>query len=64
MSRAAEGGMLSARGWTRVLRLARTIADLEGSDAVMRRHVAESLIYRRTPVDGLHKEEVRTYASG
>ena len=57
--------MLSARGWTRVLRLARTIADLDGSDAVQRRHVAESLIYRRTPVDNPNREEaVRTFASG
>jgi magnesium chelatase family protein len=45
--RAAEGGALSARGWTRTLRLARTIADLDGSDAVRRIHIAEALIYRR-----------------
>jgi magnesium chelatase family protein len=65
MTRAAEGGMLSAREWTRVLRLARTIADLEGCDAVQRRHVAESLIYRRMPADGLRREEeIRTYVSG
>jgi magnesium chelatase family protein len=70
MTLAAEGGMLSARGWTRVLRLARTIADLDGSDAVMRRHVAESLIYRRTPPETFkidnprREEEVKTYASG
>ncbi len=47
MSRAAEAGNLTARGWTRTLRLARTIADLEGADAVRRVHVAEALIYRR-----------------
>jgi magnesium chelatase family protein len=47
LSRAAESGGLSARGWTRTLRLARTIADLEGSGAVRRVHVAEALIYRR-----------------
>jgi len=47
LTRAAEQGGLSARGWTRTLRLARTIADLEGSDAVRRVHVAEALIYRR-----------------
>ncbi len=47
--RAAEGGALSARGWTRTLRLARTIADLEGAAAVRRVHIAEALIYRRTP---------------
>ena len=47
MSRAAEAGQLTARGWTRTLRLARTIADLEGAAAVRRVHVAEALIYRR-----------------
>jgi len=47
LSRAAEAGGLSARGWTRTLRLARTIADLEGSGPVRRVHVAEALIYRR-----------------
>jgi len=47
LTRAAEAGGLTARGWTRTLRLARTIADLEGSDTVRRVHVAEALIYRR-----------------
>jgi magnesium chelatase family protein len=50
LTRAAEGGALSARGWTRTLRLARTIADLEGAVAVRRLHVAEALIYRRGPI--------------
>jgi magnesium chelatase family protein len=50
LSRAAEAGHLTARGWTRVLRLARTIADLDGADGVRRIHVAEALIYRRTGV--------------
>jgi magnesium chelatase family protein len=48
LARAAEAGHLTARGWTRTLRLARTIADLEGAEAVRRVHVAEALIYRRT----------------
>ena len=48
LARAAEAGRISARGWTRVLRLARTIADLEGVDAVRRVHIAEALAYRRT----------------
>jgi magnesium chelatase family protein len=48
--KAAEGGALSARGWTRTLRLARTIADLEGSAAIRRIHIAEALIYRRGPL--------------
>jgi magnesium chelatase family protein len=47
LAKAAEAGGLTARGWTRTLRLARTIADLEGSPGVRRVHVAEALIYRR-----------------
>ena len=47
LTRAAEAGGLTARGWTRTLRLARTIADLEGAEAVRRVHIAEALIYRR-----------------
>ena len=48
--RAAEAGGLSARGWTRTLRIARTIADLEGATGVRRVHIAEALIYRRAAV--------------
>ncbi|MDP3175097.1 MAG: ATP-binding protein, partial [Phenylobacterium sp.] len=47
LSRAAEAGNLTARGWIRTLRLARTIADLEGEPSVRRLHIAEALIYRR-----------------
>ena len=47
LTRAAEAGGLTARGWTRTIRLARTIADLAGADAVRRVHVAEALVYRR-----------------
>ncbi|MBS0409770.1 MAG: YifB family Mg chelatase-like AAA ATPase [Proteobacteria bacterium] len=47
LARAAEVGGLTARGWTRTLRLARTIADLEGAQGVRRVHIAEALIYRR-----------------
>ena len=47
--RAAERLRLSARGYHRVLRVARTLADLEGGATVARRHVAEALSYRRLP---------------
>ena len=47
LASAAEAGGLTARGWTRTLRLARTIADLEGGGPVRRTHVAEALVYRR-----------------
>jgi magnesium chelatase family protein len=44
---AAERFRLSARGYHRVLRVARTLADLAGSETVRRLHVAEALSYRR-----------------
>jgi len=41
-----DTGKLSARGYHRVLKVARTIADLEGSDSIRYDHVAEALMYR------------------
>ena len=42
----AERMRLSARGFHRVLKLARTLADLDGSKGVGRAHLAEALSYR------------------
>ena len=45
--RAAMGQMnLSGRGYHRVLKLARTIADLAGCDQIQSTHLAEALQYR------------------
>jgi magnesium chelatase family protein len=43
---AADTMRLSARGYHRVLRVARTLADLEGADKIGRIHLAEALSYR------------------
>jgi magnesium chelatase family protein len=47
LQRAAERLRLSARGYHRVLRVARTLADLDGAGTVARRHIAEALSYRQ-----------------
>jgi len=47
LTEAAERMRLSARGYHRVLKVARTIADLAGAEGVARAHVAEALSYRR-----------------
>ena len=39
-------GALTARGHDRMLRLARTIADLDGEERVSARHLEEALSYR------------------
>jgi magnesium chelatase family protein len=43
---AAESMRLSARGFHRTLRVARTLADLDGEAQVRRLHLAEALSYR------------------
>ena len=43
---AADAMRLSARGYHRVLRVARTLADLDGATQVGRGHLAEALSYR------------------
>lgn len=48
LTQVAERFGLTARGYHRVLRVARTIADLEGSEAVLKAHVAEAVSFRLT----------------
>lgn len=48
---AAETMRLSARGYHRVLRVARTLADLDGADKIGRLHLAEALSYRALAED-------------
>jgi magnesium chelatase family protein len=46
LRQASEALQLSARGFHRTLRVARTLADLDGAEGVARVHVAEALSYR------------------
>jgi magnesium chelatase family protein len=46
LNKAAQRFSLSARGHHRILRVARTIADLEGVAAVRKQHIAEAFSYR------------------
>jgi magnesium chelatase family protein len=49
LGQAAERLSLSARGYHRVLKVARTLADLDGADDVGRMHVGEAIAYRTGP---------------
>ncbi len=49
LAQAAEAMRLSARGYTRILRVVRTIADLANVTDIGRIHIAEALSYRRQP---------------
>lgn len=47
LKKAAESFKLSARGYRRVLRVARTLADMVESEKVLKEHIGEALSYRR-----------------
>ena len=46
LRRCVNSGQLSARGYHRVLKVARTIADLENSENILFDHLSEALMYR------------------
>jgi len=52
MERAVDRMKLSARGYQRILRVGRTIADLDGAREVQTPHLAEALRYRAVHVEG------------
>ncbi|HZT51797.1 MAG TPA: YifB family Mg chelatase-like AAA ATPase [Stellaceae bacterium] len=52
LAEAADRMRLSARGYHRVLRVARTLADLDASASPRRIHIAEALSYRRILLGG------------
>ncbi|MBI4126820.1 MAG: YifB family Mg chelatase-like AAA ATPase [Deltaproteobacteria bacterium] len=52
LEQATEKLLLSARAVHRVLKVARTIADLEGSEAISAPHLAEALHFRPSEING------------
>lgn len=52
LDRAYEKYNLSARGYVKILKTARTIADLEGSSEIKSEHVLEAIGYRNTYLSG------------
>ena len=63
LQKAAETLGLTARGYHRVLRVARTLSDLGGSEHIRRLHIAEALAHRRgrKPVSTPNFNSMQTY---
>jgi magnesium chelatase family protein len=47
LKKAGEADGMSGRGYHRIIRLSRTIADIEGTEQIETRHVLEALQYRK-----------------
>jgi len=62
LMRAVDAMALSARGYHRILRVARTLADLDASEEVKRRHIAEAISFRlsTTSLNSLNQAETST----
>ncbi|HEU5046222.1 MAG TPA: YifB family Mg chelatase-like AAA ATPase [Rickettsiales bacterium] len=57
LEQATESFRLSMRGYTRTLRVARTIADLDGSEHIEKQHIAEAVSYRQAPLNQKERYE-------
>ncbi|MGI6071526.1 MAG: YifB family Mg chelatase-like AAA ATPase [Lachnospiraceae bacterium] len=51
LSRAYDRFRLSARGWYKILKVARTIADIEGMESITKDHILEAVGYRNSYVN-------------
>ena len=47
MKRAAERMAFSARSFDKILKVSRTIADLEGEEQIKKEHILEALSFRK-----------------
>lgn len=52
LHRAVDSLGLSARAYHRILKIARTVADLEGADNILSSHIGEAIQYRRMQYEG------------
>ncbi len=52
LNQAVDKFKLSMRGYNRILRVSRTIADMEEQTTIAKHHIAEALSYRQLPIKG------------